>query len=369
MTKDVISQIREGITTIFVYDQQTSQKGPGARNSLPFYNPAMELNRDISVAVTQWLLDKQDKQLHFLDGLAASGIRGARFLHELSGDFEVTINDWSQDAFQLIQSNIRNVSNGYATHQNIHTLLAKNHYDYIDIDPFGSPATYIDSAIRGCKHHGVIACTATDTAALCGTYPLVCLRRYAATPLHGTCMHEIGLRILLGFLCREAAKHDKGISPLISYTTDHYMRVYIQIHNNITDANKNIQYYTQIPSKRIHPHIDQEDRTIGPLWMGKLHDEHTVKEMRTHVFSKTLGTKKSILKLLELFEDEANAPAFFYTTNDISSQLKCSPPPLMTVLKTIERQGYPAYRTHFNPCGFKTLAPPSLIENIFRHEN
>ncbi|MDG6228337.1 MAG: tRNA (guanine(10)-N(2))-dimethyltransferase [Candidatus Thermoplasmatota archaeon] len=365
MTKDVISQIREGITTIFVYDQQISKKGPGVRNRLPFYNPAMELNRDLSIAVAQWFLIKKKKHVHLLDGLAASGIRGVRFLHELLGDFEVTINDWSQDAFQLIQSNIRNISNGYANHQNIHTLLATNHYDYIDIDPFGSPASYIDSAIRGCKHQGVIACTATDTAALCGTYPLVCLRRYAATPLHGTCMHEIGLRILLGFLCKEAAKHDKGISPLLSYTTDHYMRVYIQIHNNINTANKSIQCYEQIPSKKIHSYVEKENRTIGPLWMGKLHDEHTLKEIRTHVFSKTLGTKKSILKLLELFEEEANAPAFFYTTDDISSQLKCSPPPLNTVLKNIESQGYPAYRTHFNPCGFKTLAPTPLIKDIF----
>lgn len=365
MTKEVISQIREGITTIFVYEQQTSQKGPGARNNLPFFNPAMELNRDLSIAVAQWLLDKQNKHLHFLDGLAASGIRGVRFLHELSGDFEVTINDWSQDAYELIQKNIQDISNGYATHQNIHSLLATTHYDYIDIDPFGSPAKYIDSAIRGCKHQGVIACTATDTAALCGTYPLVCHRRYAATPLHGPIMHEIGLRILLGFLCRESAKHDKGISPLLSYTTDHYMRLYVQINNNITNANKSIQYYEQIPSSMMHPYKARENRSIGPLWMGKLHDEQTIREIRTRVFSKTLGAKQPLLRLLEVLEDEANAPAFFYTTDDISSHLKCSPPPLEIVLKNIERQGYPAYRTHFNPCGFKTKAPPSLIKDIF----
>ena len=362
-----MDRITEGTTTVFVYNQQTTEKGPGSRQGLPFYNPAMELNRDCSVAVAQWLLDTHKYALHLLDGLSASGIRGVRFLHELSGDFEVTINDWSHDAFTLIQKNIEHttLSNVHATQENIHTILATNHYDYIDIDPFGTPAGYIDSAIRGCKHLGVIACTATDTATLCGTYPKVCRRRYSATPLHGTVMHEVGLRILLGFLGREAAKHDKGITPILSYTTDHYMRIYIQIHNNITAANTTIEHIKTIPSTEIYPFEKQKESQIGPLWMDRLHNIHALKQIRSVVLSRNFGTKNALIKLLDLLEDEASAPPFFYTTDSLASRLKCSPPPLHTLMENIQNQGYPVYRTHFNPCGFKTLAPAQFIEKIF----
>ena len=71
-----------------------------------------------------------------------------------------------------------------ATNKNLNVLLSENRFDYIDIDPFGSPVGFVDSAMRSIKNGGVVACTATDTAALCGVYPRVCQRRYGAIPFH-----------------------------------------------------------------------------------------------------------------------------------------------------------------------------------------
>ena len=62
-----------------------------------------------------------------------------------------------------------------------------------------SPVGFIDSALRSIKNGGIIACTATDTATLCGVYPKVCIRRYGAIPFHSVVMKEIGLRILTWF--------------------------------------------------------------------------------------------------------------------------------------------------------------------------
>lgn len=367
MTQDKMSQITEGTTTVFVYDKDVTLKGPGSKHGLPFYNPAMELNRDCSIAVGQWLIDTQQKPLHFFDGLSASGIRGLRFLNELKGIFEVTLNDWSYDAYHLIQQNLSQYmfSNGYPVQENIHSLLALHRYEYIDIDPFGTPAGYIDSAIRGCKHNGIIAVSATDTATLCGTYPKVCQRRYSAVPYHGTIMHEVGIRILLGFLGREAAKHDKGITPILCYSTDHYIRAYIQIHNNINSANEAIEKIRTISSKEIYPFVKEKEHLIGPLWTGRLHKTQAIKEIRSVAFSKTLGTKNALIKLLDLLEGESIAPMFFYTSDCIASHLKCSPPPLNLLMLGIEDAGYKVYLTHFSPTGFKTLAPASVIEKIF----
>ena len=129
------------------------------------------------------------------------------------------------------------LKNIVALNCDLNSLLSESRFDYIDIDPFGSPIKFIDSAMRSISHNGLIACTATDTATLCGVYPKVCLRRYGAQPFHSNIMKEIGLRILLGVICREAGKYEKGIQPILSYTTDHYFRVYVRVENGISYAN------------------------------------------------------------------------------------------------------------------------------------
>jgi len=366
--ESLLHTIVEGSTTLDVYAINTRTKGPGTKQQLPFYNPSMILNRDISLLIVQWLIDALPHNIQILDGLAASGIRGIRFLHELTGSFHVTINDWSPDAYALIKRNISKVqeNKSSATNENIHTLLAKNRFDYVDIDPFGSPASFIDSAVRGCRHKGVIACTATDTATLCGVYPRVCRRRYFAQPLHGSIMHEVGLRILIGFLAREAAKHEKGITPLLCYSTDHYMRVYVQLENNISAANKSIE---QVKSINVNEFLDTEymkhEKCIGPLWTGLLHQKKIFSILRNIMELKKLDTQKKILSLFDLFEDEADASPFFYSTNEVASRLKTSSPTLQDVLKNIHSSGYQVAKTHFNPCGFKTNAPYALIKEIF----
>ena len=102
-----IKQITEGATDFFVFKNKTSVKGPGFKDKLPFYNSAMELNRDLSVLICQWLVDNSSKHVHILDGLAASGVRGVRIKNEVDGDFDVTINDGNTDAYNLIQENIK----------------------------------------------------------------------------------------------------------------------------------------------------------------------------------------------------------------------------------------------------------------------
>jgi len=327
----------------------------------------MELNRDLSVLVCQWLINKSKKPVRILDGLAASGIRGIRFANELDGDFDITINDWDPDAYILIEKNLEKLKlkNTIALNCNLNSLLSESKFDYIDIDPFGAPVYFIDSAIRGISNYGVIACTATDTAALCGTYPKVCLRRYGAIPFHSTVMKEVGLRILLGFICRNAGIYDKGIKPLISYSTDHYFRVYLQVIKGTGRANDSMKYYSVIDSNEL---ISSETikKDIGPIWTGKLQDKRVLKDLRTILFEKKLNTKNELWKLLDLLEEEADAPAFFYTTDSLASDLRTSPPKMELIFERLRDKGYEVSRTHFSPTGFKTNAPKTEIEKMFK---
>jgi len=362
-----IESITEGKTDVLVYKTKIEKKGPGAKSKLPFYNPSMELNRDFSVLVCQWLINISKKHISILDGLAASGIRGLRLATELSGDFEVYINDWDENAYDLIKKNIEKLKleNVNVSNCNLNSLLIEKKFNYIDIDPFGSPAYFVDNAVQSISHEGVIACTATDTATLCGIYPKVCFRRYAAIPYHFEVMKELGLRILIGFICREAGKYDKGIKPILSYSTDHYFRIYVQIINTVKAANESMSYYQPIKSgERIG--YGKTKKIIGPIWTGKLHSKKILGELRTILFEKQLKTKNSLWKLIDLLEEEADSPMFFYTADNLASILKKSQPKMKTMFEKLKKKGYEVTRTHFNVKGFKTNAALTEIEKMFK---
>jgi len=361
-----IVSINEGKTDVLVFKNKESKKGPGSKDKVPFYNPSMELNRDLSVLVCQWLINNSNKPVRILDGLAASGIRGVRFTRELDGNFDVTINDWNQEAYILIEKNIEKLKlkNTIALNCNLNSLLSESNFNYIDIDPFGSPVYFIDSAMRSIYNNGIIACTATDTATLCGVYPKVCLRRYGAVPFHSIVMKEIGLRILLGFICRAAGIYNKGIKPLICYSTDHYFRIYVQITNGTTKANDSMKKYSVIKSNELIGNQTTK-KDIGPMWIGALQDKRVIQELRTILFEKQIKTKNKSWILLDLLEEEADAPNFFYTTDGLASDLKKSPPKMKIIFEKLKNNGYNVFRTHFSPTGFKTNSPITEIKSVF----
>jgi len=105
-------------------------------------------------------------------------------------------------------------------------LLNSTGFDYIDIDPFGTPNPFLDSAVKRISRDGILAVTSTDTAALTGTYPKATLRKYWAYSKKDEMMHETGLRILIRKIQLIAAQYDKALVPIFSYFKDHYYRIF-----------------------------------------------------------------------------------------------------------------------------------------------
>jgi tRNA (guanine26-N2/guanine27-N2)-dimethyltransferase len=365
--KTVFEKIVEGNTNVLVFKNKKKAKGPGSKEGVPFYNPSMELNRDLSIVFAQWMVDNSKKKIKILDGLAASGIHGVRIGNEVKGDFEVLVNDWNDDSYNLILENIKEnkLKNVEASHCNLNAMLSEQGFDYIDVDPFGSPADFVDSAIRSIKNNGVISFTATDTATLCGVYPKVCWRRYGAMPFHSVAMKEIAIRILLGFICKTAGIHDKGIKPLLSYSTDHYFRVYVKFFNSVSKANSSMGKLKVVKSGEMIG-LDKADKDVGPIWTGDIQDKKTLAELRDILFKKELGRKNEVWKLIDLLEEEADNPTFFYTTESLSSLLKTSSPKQEMLFEGIKKQGYIIKRTHFSPTSFKTDAPLNVIQKVFK---
>ena len=360
-------KVAEGNTTVFVYKSKESKKGPGSKDGVPFYNPAMEFNRDLSIILAQWLINNSKNKVKLLDGLASSGIRGFRMANELKGDFEVFINDWDEKAYRLIRKNLKTkqYENVKVYNKNLNVLLSEEKFDYVDVDPFGSPVSFIDSAARSIKNNGIIACTATDTATLCGVYPRVCIRRYGAVPFYGIPMKEVGLRILIGFICQEVCKYDKGIDPLVCYAADHYFRVYVRIRNGVGYANRSMENLGFIRQGE-HIGFEKNSKNIGPLWLGKIQCKKIFGDLQGILSDKKLGTKNVLWKFFDVLEEEADAPCFFYTTDALASFFKKSPPRMEMVFDYLKSKGFDVFRTHFSPTGFKTNASFDIIEKMFK---
>ncbi|MFP4185494.1 MAG: tRNA (guanine(10)-N(2))-dimethyltransferase [Thermoplasmata archaeon] len=351
-------EVREGEVEIDVPDFKDESKGPKEKKDEVFYNPSMERSRDIFIS---FLKSWSDSSSRLLDGMAASGIRGIRATKETPVS-EVTINDISEKAVELIKNNTeKNSAQIEITHRSFeeHMLKERYQYDYIDIDPFGTPVPYYSLASRTISHEGVVGVTATDTAVLCGTYPRTCLRRYSSIPANNWCRHENGLRILIAYCAREAARHDRWIKPLLSYYEGHHFRTYLQIGEGKSKADECLENLKEVRFSQGKWDYEDGDmkKTKGPFWIGELFSEDILEDLEP--------VGKLDEYLISLWKKESNQPPLFYDTNEISSTLKIAPPPLDEIKEKLKDEGYESSRTHFSSTGIKTDAPYQKVKEIF----
>ncbi|MCK5548356.1 MAG: tRNA (guanine(10)-N(2))-dimethyltransferase, partial [Thermoplasmata archaeon] len=254
-----------------------------------------------------------------------------------------------------------------AENRNLGSLLHERRFDHIDVDPYGTPVPFLDDAFRALRRRGYLSVTATDKGALCGTHPRACLRKYMASPMKTEYADETGLRILVGYCARTAAKYDLGISPLVSYSFQHHFRTYLEVREGATRANesrKKIGYACHdIASgeRSFSETIKENHLNGGPLWTGNLFDRNVTSRLRVR---KCMDA--GIHRLVELWNGEAEGTPMFYTTDEISGILKCSPPPMSTIFENLKANGFTASRTHFSPVGFRTDAPMDELKRIFR---
>lgn len=284
-----------------------------------FYNPEMELNRDINVAATaafvKRLLSRKDlkrEEVRYVDAFSASGIRGLRIAGEVG--IHSTMNDWNPEAFELIKENIK--INGLeekaqATRKNANVLLHEQKFHIVDVDPFGTPAPYLDAAATAAQ--GMLSVTATDTAPLCGAHLNSGIRKYAAVPLNTEYHSEMGLRVLLGACARECAKHEKGMLPLLSHVTRHYVRSYLEVLPGTKHADRALKsmgfsiYCPKCgfrgPVYGLAVHIEKEcpacgalTKIAGPLWLGPFREPKFCNEVLSELEAHPLNTKEKAKK-------------------------------------------------------------------------
>lgn len=359
MTEGV--RIREGGTELLVPERHSSG-GPGKIFDTVFFNEQMAFNRDVSVM----LLRALGRPMKIADCMTATGSRAVRMANEVP-DSEVVANDINPGTIPFIEENIRlnNLSNCRASRENLHVLLAREVFDYVDLDPFGSPVPFLHSAIQGCKRGGILAVTATDTAPLAGAHRAKCERRYQARPLRGPMCHEFALRILIGFVAREAAKFDRGIRPVLSFSIDHYLRTYVEMRNGAAAADDCLSQlvyvaYDPVTLERSVSSTPDEKHVYGPIWGGRLFDRDLLDRMSPE----GMADEKRCARSLEVWREEIDSNPYMYDMSEVASCLKVSTPRYDVFMDALAQCGRVS-RTHISPTGFKTEVPLEKIKEVF----
>jgi tRNA (guanine26-N2/guanine27-N2)-dimethyltransferase len=380
-----IKHIEEGLTKIeFPEFEKVSSQAP------VFYNPHMELNRDLSILAIQVFQKQEAREINICDLFGGSGIRGVRYKNEIDGVGEVSINDISETANHYERHNIElNDLSDIEVYQHDASMflrMKRGEFDVIDIDPFGTPAPFIDSAGYCARRNSLLCVTATDTSALCGTYEEPCIRKYNSKPYKSEYCHENGIRILAGFVALTLSKYAKYIEVKMSHSTEHYMRLYLEVKKGSkkTDASlKNIGYISHCknclhrqtsnglasPIDETCPICGEKLVHAGPLWLGPIQNRDFIQNMIDEADNKKINSEKEALKLLNKCLIESDAPATYYDVHSICKSLKLSAPKFDLILSELENNGFEAVKTQYDPLGIKSDAGIEDIKTVLTKLN
>jgi tRNA (guanine26-N2/guanine27-N2)-dimethyltransferase len=354
-----------------------------------FFNPVMEFNRDLSVLAFRAYQHLVNHDISICEPLTSQGIRGIRYAMEVEGVTRVLLSDINYHAYELARYNIE--FNGLQSkivleHKDANSVLSDNaspkkRFDIVDIDPFGTPVPYLDSAIRALKNNGLLAVTATDLAPLCGVHPKACIRKYGGKPMRTEYCHELAVRLLSGCIAQMAAKHDIGVKFLLSHSSDHYIRVYAQIGYGCQRADeslKNVGYilhcfnclYRETIQQSFHdltcPECGTKMDYAGPLWIGNINNEVYINQLVMESQRVTFRNSRRIDKFLTTIKAETGASITYYVLDQVGKKLGLPTISIQSFLLALQNSGYQAVQTHFNPRGIKTNATTLIIREAFK---
>lgn len=356
-----------------------------------FYNPRMEFNRDLSVVVLNTYTQNRKEGIRISEPLTGTGIRGIRYALEVSKVKQVIIGDQDRTSVELAKKNItmNNVDDKVSIKHidaNLHLssiAIGKNQVDVVDLDPYGSPAPFLDSAARAVnKKNGLLCITATDMPALVGIKKRICIRKYGAVPLKTMYAHETALRILIAASVLAITRHGHGTQPILTHSTDHYVRIYLKIHRGKEKAKQTVSRLGYIchcercftrnmitlsePMGKMCPECGGPLMIGGPLWIDELANKNFVRKCIKEAKKLPLGKIKDVLKLLHRIVGELEISPTFFDIHILAKRLKISSPPLSVIISNLRRRGYLAARTHFNNTGIRTNAAASEVMDILK---
>ena len=339
--------VKEGSVRLHVPDVDKPEQG----RAEGFYNPAMAENRDISVACLAAFPGKVRK---VCDALTATGVRAIRYKKEVGGD--VWACDVNENAIKRAARNARlNKVKINLVAEDANAFLNENGFDFVDIDPYGSPIFFVQAAGRSLGRAGYLAVTATDTASLNGVYPQVAERRYGVRSVSCSYSKELGTRILVTAVMRLLMQQDKAFQPLLCFQVRHYIRIFGAVVRSVKKCDSLLEQIKLIEafddSYAVSKCTDYKNRkTTGPVYLGPLQDKKFCRLVLKELTKRRLSGQK----IVKLAGDELAEP-FYYDTHFLSKKYKKPLVGLDKILGSLSKR-HKASRTVFCPTAVKTDA-------------
>ena len=364
----------EGITEFFIPKTSLTQIPPP--RTPVFFNTMAKFKRDLLISIFNSYASQSESKITFSDTLSGIGATGIRLANESNYVKKIYFNDANLNTLEFLNNSLK--------HNNLDLLAEISineankflsnftntdvRFDFIDLDPFGSPIQYIDSAIRALKINGILSITATDGAVLCGVYPKVCLRKYGSLSLNTEYFNETALRILLFSIASMASRYELGIKPIFCHTDKHYIQVYVQITDSISDTEGKIGFLmhcticnhrtlseTPVLSCKL---CSSNCKLAGPIWLGAIFDKDFLNK------AIDLSNDSNLTKLFQIAISESSLPALYYVTDNISQNLKISSFPVETILSQLNENNFTSSKTVLHSTGFRTNANINEINDI-----
>jgi tRNA (guanine26-N2/guanine27-N2)-dimethyltransferase len=370
-----------------VYEGKATLLLPQEGTGTVFYNPRMSLNRDLAVLFVSSYFPGWRK-LSICDAMTGSGVRAARYALECLNIMNVVAADRESETVETARKTIRlnGLDGKISPITSDANVLLLNHldarFDLVDLDPFGSPAPFFESALRAVVDGGILAATATDMGPLTGARLGACIRKYGVRPVRAEFEKEVAVRVLASCLATIAGRLELGIRIVFAHASDHYARIYAIILKGKKAANESMSmlgFLEYCPSclTRTPTNSLESVRTScgscvartkigGPIWLGPLWDGPTVQTMIQRTPALLSSRLTEIQNILSCIEEEWNAPAYHFRTDVIAQKFGIKPPSIGKVLAVLRGNGYVATRTHFHPNGFRTNAPTKEIASLLR---
>ena len=345
---------------------EVSQEPGISKKEKVFYNPHMSLNRDFTVALARCV-----GHGIMADAMAATGARGIRVANEAG--WEADLNDFNPYAREIIRKNI-GLNNVAA---NLHCLkvrefLSSSKWDFVDLDPFGTPAPYIEACIAATRHRGMLGICATDTSALCGTHPGAARRKYQAQPLRSDFYNEAGLRILMGFIASYAVRQGRGIEFVLCHCTRHYMRCQARLSNGPKKSVENIKFliycfdcmfrdYSSLSGISKKCSCGAPLSIAGPMWSGSFCDTDIISAISKGADAALYSQPGKMIGLLRILDKEQEISLPYYDLHKLCKKAKVSAPKSSYFAQMLDDAGAKYIPTHFCDTGFRTDFPSSEI--------
>eukprot|EP00955_Chlamydomonas_euryale_P058761 357202-Chlamydomonas_euryale.AAC.23 len=349
-----------------------------------------------------------------LEGLAATGLRSIRYAKEIPGIARIVANDLDEGAVASMRRNV--AFNGPEVEALIDCRCAdarmvmmgsQNKFDAVDLDPYGTPSMFLDTAVQCVSEGGLMLVTATDMANLCGNNATACHSNYGSYPVHRTYCHEMAVRILLACIESHANRHRRHITPLLSLCVDFYVRVFVRIETSpatVKESPCKLAYLWQssgcnsfwlqpVGSKKVMedpagkkppnikympghgpavpercPDTGSGYLMGGPIWSGPIHDRSFLTGLMEDLDRDQERYKQyaRIRGLVALAADELPDAPLYYDYHDLCKTARCAPMRLEVLRSALINAGYRVSASHANPLAVKTDAPPSVMWDIVR---